>query len=87
MAVDPAQVEAAQEALEPVRNEWMNRHGVTSIEVARLWDGDTATDDVCIRVTVEKLLDPADVRPGERFPHHLGDTRIQMRQASAPSLE
>lgn len=79
MAVDPEHVKAAQEALEPARNVWMDSHGVTSIEVARLWDGDTATDDVCIRITVELLLDLAHVRPGERFPHHLGDTRIQMR--------
>jgi len=53
----------------------------------RLWDGDSATSHACIRVAVEQFLDFEDVRPGEGFPRHLGETHIQVRQDSPPSLE
>lgn len=83
MAIDPDQVKEAERELSLVRDDWLERHGVISLEVARRWDGDSPTDDVCIRVTVERVLDPDDVPAGELFPRSLGDTRIQVRQGTA----
>lgn len=78
------QVERAKAQLEPVRDEWMGRSGVTSIDVGFIWEGTTMTDEVGIRVKVEKLLEPEDVPTGELFPHHLGRVRVQVREEAQP---
>lgn len=74
------QVEAATIELDNVRDEWMRRSGVTGIDVGFLWHGKTMSDQIGIRVKVEKLLEPEDVPEGELFPRHLGDFRVQVRE-------
>jgi hypothetical protein len=73
------QVERAKLELETVREEWMSRAGVTGIDVGFLWEASTMTEQVGIRVKVEKLLEPEEVPNGELFPRFLGQTRVQVR--------
>ncbi len=77
------QVERAKAELEPIREEWLARAGVTGIDVGFIWDGARMTDEVGIRVKVERVLELADVPEGERFPRHLGAVRVQVRQEPA----
>ena len=74
------QVELASAELEQVRDEWMHRSGVTGIDIGFLWQGKTMSDQIGIRVKVEKLLEPDDVPVGELFPGHLGEFRVQVRE-------
>jgi hypothetical protein len=84
---DPDQTVAAQAALATVVDDWRGRHGVVSLEVARRWQGGVATNEVGIRVTVERLLPAAEVRPGELFPSRLLDIPVDVAEGSGPQLE
>ena len=77
------QVDRAKEQLEPVRDDWLHRSGVTGIDIGFLWQGSTMSDQVGIRVKVEKLLEPGDIPEGEVFPRYLGEVRVQVREESA----
>jgi hypothetical protein len=74
------QVERAKSQLEPVRDEWMRRPGVTGIDVGFIWEGTRMSEEIGIRVKVERLLDLEDVPDGELFPRYLGDVRVQVRE-------
>ena len=79
-------VERADAQLESVRDNWLGRTGVTGIDVGFLWKGAVMSDQVGIRVKVQKLLEPADVPEGELFPRYLGGVRVQVREEPAPGL-
>ncbi|MEM9606118.1 MAG: hypothetical protein AAGA99_01775 [Actinomycetota bacterium] len=85
MTIDPEQVEHGQAALDDVRDEWLARHGVIAVEVARLWRDGQPVDEVCMRVTVERLLPPESVRTGELFPRHHEAVRVQVVEGHPPS--
>lgn len=76
----PSHVAAAVAALDQVRQDWQRRSGVTGIDVGFLWEEGRMTDQVGIRVMVEKVLAPEDVPPGELFPDSLEGIRVQVRQ-------
>jgi len=83
--LDPT--ETAQAALASVVDEWIERHGVVSVEVARRWRDGSPTGEVGIRVTVERLLPPDQVREGELFPRDLDDVPVDVVEGSRPTLE
>lgn len=83
----PEQVAAATEALDAVREEWMSWSGVISVEVARRWIEGVPTDEVGIRVTLEKLLSPENVPPGELFPEALSGVPVDVLEGTPPVLE
>lgn len=84
---DPDPTEAARAALASVVDGWIERHGVVSVEVARRWRDGTPTDEVGIRVTVERLLPPDQVRDGELFPREVEDVPVDVVEGSRPTLE
>lgn len=84
---DPEHVKTATEALDAVRRDWMSRHGVISVEVARRWIDGVPTDQVGIRVTVEKLLPPDQVPEGEAFPEDLQGVPVDLVEGAAPVPE
>lgn len=87
MSPDPDRVNAAQTSLANVVEEWMERPGVVSVEVARLWLAGDPTDEVAIRVTVERKRPIDEVPDGERFPTQLDGTPVQLVEGHAPQLE
>jgi hypothetical protein len=84
---DPDPTSTAQAALAPVLGEWMGRHGVVSVEVARRWRNGAPTDEVGIRVTVERLLPPDRVPDGELFPSEIGGVPVDLVEGSPPQPE
>ncbi|MDW3216347.1 MAG: hypothetical protein R8G01_20320 [Ilumatobacteraceae bacterium] len=78
---------AAQAALAPVLTEWLDRHGVVSVAVARRWSEGAPTDEVGIRVTVERLLPPEQVPDGELFPSEVDGVPVDLVEGSPPHPE
>lgn len=81
---DPDPTSAAQEALAPVLADWIERHNVVSVEVARRWRNGAPTDEVGIRVTVGRLLPPDQVPDGELFPNEVGGVPVDVVEGSRP---
>ncbi len=84
---DPDLTLKAQFALADVADDWMSRSGVISVEVARRWIDGAPTDQVGIRVTVEKKLPENEVPPGEVFPEDLGGIAVDLVEGRRPQLE
>lgn len=84
---DPATTEAAIAALDSVVDEWMRRRGVVSVEVARRWRGQQATDEVGLRVTVERILPQDEVPAGELFPDDVDGVPVDIVEGRPPLPE
>jgi hypothetical protein len=83
----PVSQQRAQEVLDSVAADWLARRGVISVEVARRWVQGAATDEVGIRVTVERLLPEDEVPEGELFPDSLEGVPVDLREGHAPRPE
>jgi hypothetical protein len=70
--------------LKAVEKDWMSRPGVISVEVARVWRDDGPTDDVGIRVTVEKARPGAEPPGRASFPETLEDVEVQVMEGDRP---
>ena len=84
---DQESTEAAIAALDTVVDEWMRRRGVVSVEVARRWRGQQPTDEVGIRVTVERILPEHDVPEGELFPDDVDGIPVDIVEGRPPTPE
>ena len=84
---EPDPTSAARAALAPVLADWIGRHGVVSIEVARRWRNGAATDEVGIRVMVVRLLPPDQVPNGELFPGEVDGVPVDLVEGSPPQPE
>lgn len=75
-------VQAANAELEKVRSDWMKRPGVTALDVGYKYVAGQPTDQVAVRVHVQRKL-PLDQIPGhDRFPTHLGTVAVDVIEAS-----
>ena len=84
---DPDRTKKAQVALVKVAGDWMSRSGVVSVEVARRWKDGAPTDQVGIRVTVERKLPRNDVPESELFPSSLDGSPVDVVEGRRPQLE
>ena len=84
---DPESTSAAEAALAGVVDEWMARRGVVSIEIARRWQDDAPTEQIGIRVTVERILPADQVPDGELFPPDLEGFPVDIVEGRPPELE
>jgi hypothetical protein len=84
---DPDLTRKAQEALAKVADDWMSRSGVVAVEVARRWQGGAPTDQVGIRVTVERKLPRSQVPQSELFPSSLDGIPVDVVEGRRPQLE
>jgi hypothetical protein len=84
---NPDQTRKAQETLAKVANDWMSRSGVVSVEVARRWQGGAPTDQVAIRVTVERKLARSEVPESELFPSSLNGIPVDVVEGRPPQPE
>ena len=87
MHPDSDPLAAAQTALAGIIDGWLARRGVVSIEIARRWRGGAPTDEVGIRVTVERLLPPDQVPEGQLFPDHVDGVPVDVVEGSPPEPE
>jgi hypothetical protein len=84
---DPDQTRKAQAALAKVAGDWMSRPGVVAVEVARRWKDGAPTDQVGIRVTVERKLPRDELPEGERFPSSLEGIPVDVVEGRRPRPE
>ena len=84
---DPALTRRAQAALAKVAGNWMSRSGVVSVEVARRWRDGAPTDEVGIRVTVQRKLPRGEVSSSELFPSSLEGFPVDVVEGRPPQLE
>lgn len=76
---DPDEVDAATAALDRVRNDWLRRDGVVSVEVARAHAAGQE-GGVCVRVTIRPDAD-------DDFPDELDGTPVEVVRGTGPVLE
>lgn len=84
---DPDPTAAAQDALADVAADWLARRGVVAVEVARRWADGGPTDEVGIRVTVERILPAEEVPSGELFPSEVDGVPVDLVEGSPPAPE
>ena len=60
-------VEEAIAALDGVRREWLRRPGVTAVDVGFKIKGETLTDEIAIRVHVDRKIPVAELAKSEVF--------------------
>ena len=82
-----AVVQAAVQQLDKVRELWLNRPGVTGLDVGYRQENGHLTDELAIRVHVARKLPNSALEPGFSFSVHgesslLGDFRIDVIEAS-----
>ena len=83
----PISQQRAHEVLSSVAADWLARRGVISVEVARRWVDGAPTDEVAIRVTVERLLPEEEVPAGELIPDSVEGVPVDLREGDQPHLE
>ena len=84
---DPELTKRAQKALAKVAGDWMSRPGVVAVEVARRWQDNAPTDQVGIRVTVQRKLPRNEVPSSELFPRSLEGIPVDVVEGRPPQLE
>ena len=84
---DPNLTKKAQAALAKVAADWMSRSGVVSVAVARRWRNGAPTDEVGIRVTVERKLSRSEIPSSELFPSSLEGIPVDVVEGRPPQLE
>ena len=83
----PVSQQRADEVLNSVATDWLARDGVISVEVARRWVDGAPTDEVGIRVTLERLLPEDEVPDGQLFPDSVEGVPVDLREGDQPALE
>lgn len=84
---DPELTKRAQNALAKVAGDWMSRPGVVAVEVARRWQEGAPTDQVGIRVTVQRKLPRNEIPSSELFPRSLEGIPVDVVEGRPPKLE
>ena len=85
--VPKAQVKAAVEALDGVRREWLRRPGVTAVDVGYKIKGNQLTDELAVRMHVERKKPPEsveafDLATSPKKPQKCGDFSIDVLEAT-----
>jgi len=77
-----SELNAAINELNKVRKEWLKRPGVTAVDVGYKIKGGELTDEVAIRVHVQRKLPPEAVPEHELFPERLGKFSVDVIEAT-----
>ena len=79
--IPQSEVEAATAELDKVRKEWLERPGVTAVDVGlKIKDGQL-TDELAIRVHVVRKLPREALSEEELFPETLGEFEVDVIEA------
>ena len=82
MEINPEEITRAELVLESVRLEWMERPGVTAIDLGFMWQDGTMTDKLSIRVHVAKKKSRDQLGEGELFPEEIDGVPVDVIEAS-----
>jgi hypothetical protein len=79
---DPQEMEHALITLESVRDEWMQRPGVTAVDLGFKWSSGQMTDSLAIRVHVTQKKDRSELREEELFPEQIDGLAVDIIEAT-----
>jgi hypothetical protein len=79
---DPQEMERALTTLESVRDEWMQRPGVTAVDLGFKWSSGQMTHSLAIRVHVNKKKDRSELTEEELFPEQIDGLAVDIIEAT-----
>jgi len=82
MPISNEQLAAAEAELEKVRTDWLDRPGVTAIDIGYRYRGGQMTDELAIRVHVQHKLPANQLAPETLFPAYLGPFPVDVIEAN-----
>ncbi len=80
--ISPEEMAKAEQALESVRDEWLEREGVTAVDLGFKWSSGEMTGQLSIRVHVAKKKDKVDLSDAEIFPEEVGGVPVDVIEAT-----
>jgi hypothetical protein len=78
----PEELAKAERILESVRDEWLQRQGVTAVDLGFKWSQGEMTGRLSLRVHVVKKKDPADLDESELFPNEVDGLPVDVIEAT-----
>lgn len=78
----PEEMEHAQDVLERVRGDWLERPGVTAVDLGFKWSAGAMVNKLAIRVHVSQKRPIADLTPDELFPKEVEGVAIDVIEAT-----
>lgn len=79
--IDPEEMARAEQVLESVREEWLQREGVTAVDLGFKWSGGEMTSTLSIRVHVEQKKDTSELSEDELFPKEVDGIAVDVIEA------
>jgi hypothetical protein len=80
--ISPEEMEKAQEVLEAVRDEWLQRPGVTAVDLGFKWSQGEMTNRLAIRVHVARKKASWELAAGELFPKEVDGVLVDVIEAT-----
>ncbi len=81
MAINPEEMVRAQEVLALVRDEWLQRPGVTAVDLGFKWSDGQMTDQLAIRVHLVQKKPLSELSEAELFPRHVDGIAVDVIEA------
>jgi hypothetical protein len=80
--ISPEEMAKAEQALESVRDEWLEREGVTAVDLGFKWSSGEMTEQLSIRVHVARKKDKAELSDAEMFPAEVEGIPVDVIEAT-----
>jgi hypothetical protein len=80
--IDPETMAHAEAVLQQVRDSWLRRPGVTAVDLGFRWRDGEITDELAIRVHVERKRPWAELHEWERFPKEVAGIPVDIIEAT-----
>ena len=81
MAINPEEMARAQAVLALVRDEWLQRPGVTAVDLGFKWSHGQMTGELAIRIHIEKKKPLAELSEEELFPREVDGIAVDIIEA------
>ena len=78
--IPQSEIDAAMDELNKVRRSWLRRPGVTAVDVGYKITDDELTDELAIRVHVQRKLPPEALSEHELLPERLGEFSVDVME-------
>jgi endonuclease G len=82
MAISPEELEKAERALESVRKEWLQKPGVTAVDLGFKWKGGHMTTAIALRVHVVRKKLKIELNETELFPEEINGFPVDVIEAT-----
>lgn len=80
--ITQAEMDKAQAVLALVQSDWLEREGVTAVDLGFKWSHGHMTDQLAIRVHVEQKKAPHELAPSDLFPKEVDGVPIDVIEAT-----